>query len=115
MTIREYFERFHRRVSYIAVVVVIVVFALVDLTFPDLTRVEHLAIGVMAAVPISIILILVFRWRLRCPRCDSRVANPSVKDPRRYSLDFRTYWEARSACQNCGLSFDEQHPTNRDR
>lgn len=114
MTIREYFERFHRRVTYVTVVVAIVIFALVDLIYPNLTRVEHLAIGALAAVPISIILHLVFRWGLRCPRCDSRVASPPVTDPRRFSMDFRTFWEARSACQNCGLSFDEQCPTNAD-
>jgi hypothetical protein len=115
MTIREYFERFHRRVSYITVVVAMVMFALVQLIYPDLTRVENLAIGVLAAIPISIVLILVFRFGLRCPRCDSRVANLPRKDPRRFTVDFRTFWEARSACQNCGLSFDEQYRTNADR
>lgn len=109
MTIREYFQRFHKRVTYGTVIAVVLMFALVSLRYPHLTRLQNTMLGLLAAIPISIGLLLLFRWRFKCPRCGARFGNLRRAQLGRFHTDRRMYWELWSACPSCGVSFDEPY------
>lgn len=115
MTIREHFQRFHKRVTYFAVIAVVLMTVSIDLLYPDLTRRQHLLVGLGMAVPVFLALLLIFKGRFKCPRCGVDFNKLRRAQMGRFTADTRMYWEVWEACPNCAVSFDAPYSTNVNR
>lgn len=106
MTIREHFQRFHKRLTYITVSAVVLAVVLIELRYPHLTRLQNLMVALILGVVTSIVLLLGLKGRFRCPRCGADFQKLRRAQQSRLSLDARMYWDVWDACPNCAVSFD---------
>jgi hypothetical protein len=107
VTIREHFQRFQNRVSYMVVIGAVLVVALVDLRYPHLTKLQNAAIAFLGGIALALLLLVFFRGRFKCPRCSADFRKLRRAQLGRFSTDRRMYWDLWDACPNCGVSFDE--------
>jgi hypothetical protein len=109
VTIREHFQRFVKRVTYIVVAGALLVFVLIHLQYPHLTRLQNVTIGLLGGLPLAALLIVFFRGRFKCPRCGADFQKLRRAQVGRSATDHRMYWELWDACPNCGVSFNEPY------
>lgn len=115
MTIREHFQRLYKRVTYITVIAVVLVALLVGLRYPHLTRLQNLMVGLIMGIPVSIVLLLVFKGRFKCPRCGADFQKLRRAQRGLSKTGARMYWELWDACPNCGVNFDAPYSTSTNR
>jgi ribosomal protein S27AE len=102
-------------VSYIVVASVVLAFALIELLYPGLTKLQSAAISFFSGILLGLLLTVFFRGRFKCPRCSADFRKLRLAQFGRFSTDRRIYWELWDACPNCGVSFDEPFSTRPDR
>lgn len=115
MTIRENFQRFMTRVSYVVVAGAVVIVVLIDLLYPDLTRLQSAAIAFFVGIGIALMLMVFFRGRFKCPRCNADLRKLRREQLGRWNTDRRMYWDLWEACPKCGVSFDAPYSTGAQR
>lgn len=106
MTIREHFQRFYKRVTYITVIAVVLAVVLIDLRYPHLTGLQNLMVCSILGILLCVVLLLVFKKRFKCPRCGADFQKLRRAQRGRSAMDARMYWELWDACPNCGVNFD---------
>jgi uncharacterized C2H2 Zn-finger protein len=86
----------------------IATFVLIGTGFP-LMQGQALGIGGFAVLfaVMSLIVWLVIRSRLRCPRCEADFRAERVAKLGRWSMDTRGMTELWNACPRCGVSFND--------
>lgn len=115
VTIREHLQRFHRRVTYFAVIVVVLMAVLIGLRYPHVTPLQNLMIGLIMGIPVSAVLLWVFKGRFKCPRCGADFQKLRRAQHGLSRMDTRIYWELWNACPHCGVSFDAPYFTSANR
>lgn len=114
MTIREHFQLFYRRVTYITVIAVVLMVVLIGLRYHHFTRMQNLMVGLIVGIPVSVVLLLVLKGRFKCPRCGADFQKLRRAQHGRFARDARMFWEVWDACPNCGVNFDAPYSTDPD-
>lgn len=108
MTIREHYIRVYRRITYSTIAATMVFIVFFNSRYPHLNFVQEIEFGFILALPLSAVLLLLFRGRFICPRCHTDLAKWSRKSRRKWFVwDSRMFYDRWEACPNCGVGFNE--------
>ena len=107
MTIREHYELAFKRTKYGTVAAGIVVVVALEWRYPNVSKQQFLAIGLVMGVVFGVVLTLLGHFLYRCPRCHADFRKLRIKQMGRWNRDGRFYWQIWDACPQCLVSFDE--------